>query len=344
MKRRIMIPLRKLLPALLLLLSSTAFGQTVTLTFDNVPAGIRCNETWTEAGLDLRVVETTADDQVPQVCTFSAGSSTVAILPARLTVNLSGLLAIQKVEVDVNTSCGGNCTRAFITDESGSIVDNVGNRVSSGLETLTVENPSEGLLGEFAVSSTTGIIREIRIYQNPVILPVEWLGVSANALKDAIEIIWSTSLEVDNAGFAVERSVDGVEFVSIFSVAPNESGQYRYLDQSARANQEYVYRIRQTDVTGAISYSSIVSGMIRQDKMMELIRLYPNPSNGTIYLEGINFSELDELSLINAQGQPVFLPPSTTALDVSQLPDGVYLLRLVVGGEIIHKRLVKNGG
>ena len=65
------------------------------------------------------------------------------------------------------------CTFAHLMDSDGMIINTVGNSInnlgdsSNGqLETITIENPAEGLLSEFAISSCEGNVHEIRIYQN----------------------------------------------------------------------------------------------------------------------------------------------------------------------------------
>jgi len=40
-------------------------------------------------------------------------------------------------------------------------------------------------------------------------LPVEWAGFDATTQKQAVTLTWQTASETDNAGFAVQRRVDG---------------------------------------------------------------------------------------------------------------------------------------
>jgi len=153
-----------LFPALFLFMQSTASGQTVILTLDNVPSGTLCNEIWTEQNLDLSFVSTTADDCTLGSCYFGVESTSVWLYPSRLTIDLSSLQRIQKVEVSINDYCG-DCTHAFLMDSTGMMLNNVGNSLIS-FDTLTILNPTEGLLSELAISSCEGEILEVRIYQN----------------------------------------------------------------------------------------------------------------------------------------------------------------------------------
>ena len=84
------------------ILHSTVFGQTITLTLNNVPESINCNETWTEQNLDMRLVATTSDDCTTGSCYFGFWEQSLALWPSRLTIDLSSLQNIQMVEIDID--------------------------------------------------------------------------------------------------------------------------------------------------------------------------------------------------------------------------------------------------
>ncbi len=157
--------MRLLFTALASLVSLSIVGQTVTLTLNDVPEDIACNETWTEQDLDISLVETTSDDCTTGSCFFGFWEQSLSLWPSRLTIDLSSLQNIQMVEIDINDYCGPDCTRAFIIDETMMNVDSVKNG-PTGPQTLTLENTSQVLLTELAISSCEGSINEIRIFQN----------------------------------------------------------------------------------------------------------------------------------------------------------------------------------
>ena len=147
------------------ILHSTVFGQTITLTLNNVPENILCNEIWTEQNLDMSLVETTSDDCTIGSCYFGFWKQSLALWPSRLTIDLSSLQNIQMVEIDIDDYCGPNCTRAFLIDETMMNIDSVKNG-PTGPQTLILDNPTQVFLTELAISSCEGSINEIRIFQN----------------------------------------------------------------------------------------------------------------------------------------------------------------------------------
>ena len=157
--------IRLILTCFMMLLAFKFHGQSVTLTLNNIPENILCNEIWTEQNLDMSFVETISDDCTSGGCSFGFMDQSFWLWPSRLTIDLSGLQDIQMVEVDVVDYCGFYCTQAFLMDNTG-VISTKGNSLTSVSETLIMENPTQAFLTELAISFCEGAISEIRIYQN----------------------------------------------------------------------------------------------------------------------------------------------------------------------------------
>ena len=61
------------LTSLMLLLAFQSNAQSVTLTLDNIPEAVQCNEIWTEQNVSLSFASTTTDDCTPDLCFFGIG-------------------------------------------------------------------------------------------------------------------------------------------------------------------------------------------------------------------------------------------------------------------------------
>ena len=175
--------------AFLLFLQLIASGQSITLTLDSISSNTNCNDIWTEQNLDLSFVSGTSDDCASGACYFDVEPTYVWLYPSRLSVDLSGLQNIQKVELDVISYCSSfspQCTFAHLMDSTGMIINTVGNTINNPgnsingtLETIIIENPNEGFLSELAISSCEGNVHEIRIYQK--ILSTDQIGLDDRA-------------------------------------------------------------------------------------------------------------------------------------------------------------------
>ena len=70
------------------------------------------------------------------------------------------------------------------------------------------------------------------------------------------------------------------------------------------------------------------------------INIYPNPSNDLLNLEGLNKTDFETIEIINLQGQLIRQEEVKSSIDVSNLPSGVYFLRLV-GDRVYQQKFVK---
>ena len=120
------------------------------------------------------------------------------------------------------------------------------------------------------------------------VLPVELADFRATALTSAIRLDWQTTTELNNHGFTVERRVAGDEnwndmtFVEGAGTS-NQARDYSYLDKSVVSNVTYQYRLRQQDLDGTQSYSSIREARINNATAGTLVNALeqnsPNPAS-----------------------------------------------------------------
>ncbi|MBS1623559.1 MAG: hypothetical protein JST83_06040, partial [Bacteroidetes bacterium] len=102
-------------------------------------------------------------------------------------------------------------------------------------------------------------------------LPVTLLYLTADAIDNKyIDLDWATASEINNKGFAIERSTDGREFTQIGWVDghgnSNTQLSYSYSDRTVQPGAVYYYRLRQVDFDGQFVYSEIVSASLIGEK------------------------------------------------------------------------------
>jgi hypothetical protein len=143
---------------------------------------------------------------------------------------------------------------------------------------------------------TTDIVGEIRNALTPTpgafeittVLPVTLIHLSAARQSNDVRLDWTTVNEFNNAGFDVERSLDGtrftkVGFVSTRALNGNNSGKlnYDFLDVNAPTATVF-YRLKQMDKDGTSELSNVVvMTKIGVDKL-DIISVYPNPVTATV--------------------------------------------------------------
>lgn len=184
------------------------------------------------------------------------------------------------------------------------------------------------------------------------VFPVEFLYLDARPLDRSIMLDWETATEVNNSGFEIHRSTDGISFEYIGWVpgAGNSSSStpYNFEDVNVVANQRYFYRLRQLDLNGGESYSNTVEAILLKGQDYMVGGFFPNPSNGNVNLWMSLAKDVDfSLEVYNAIGQLVHAESRDIAsgylkleFDFTRLSKGSYIANVKLGNEIIRRKLV----
>ncbi len=182
-------------------------------------------------------------------------------------------------------------------------------------------------------------------------LPVTLLNLSASPNGRKVTVSWSTSTKINNRGFDVQRSTDGVNWTTIGFVAgvgnSSLTTNYSYVDDNLET-RKYYYRLNQTDLDGRSKYSIIVSAVVGSKGEYALGQNYPNPfHNETTIQYTIPRHELVNISLFDISGRTVKVlvngskDAGTHAISfhTESLTSGIYYYRLQAGDFTDVKKL-----
>ncbi len=122
--------------------------------------------------------------------------------------------------------------------------------------------------------------------QNP--LPVKWLSFDGLIKDEGILLTWKTANEIDNASFIIERKQDKENIFSpVYTVSPKKSAGiniYSWFDFGLNFEICRIYRIKQVDVDGQVSYS-IEKYINKEYGSNEMV--YPNPTTEKLHFRGV---------------------------------------------------------
>jgi len=125
-------------------------------------------------------------------------------------------------------------------------------------------------------------------------LAVELKTVSAECLKNGVQIKCETYSEHNNSHFVLSRSRDGKNWVDVFTVAgggnTSEITEYSVFDTEANGGQNY-YSLKQFDFNGAFEQFNTISTDCSGRNLENSLKAYPNPSNNELQIE---FYSLDK--------------------------------------------------
>ncbi|WP_221392052.1 M4 family metallopeptidase [Dyadobacter sp. NIV53] len=162
-------------------------------------------------------------------------------------------------------------------------------------------------------------------------LPVDLISFEGKHTAEGNMLNWTTAAEVNNNYFAVERSMNGRDFVQTGSIdgIGNSAvkNDYKFVDTGYKKGINY-YRLKQVDLDGGFAHSRILA--IDASNTGDL-KFYPNPVQSllTVELPDAEIKMID-VSIINVAGQQVLTEKNVKNrngrfnLDMSRLPSGIY--------------------
>ncbi|GIV40545.1 MAG: hypothetical protein KatS3mg033_2345 [Thermonema sp.] len=175
-------------------------------------------------------------------------------------------------------------------------------------------------------------------------LPVEFKDFVAEAEGQDVKLYWTTAQELNAAYYEIERSQDLLVFETIGRVKAAGNTQslqaYNWTDKQVQPGTWY-YRIKQVDADGQAAWSEVRSVLVSGAQQSIRPVVFPNPTMGSVHIEGVKAQA--ELLLFDTQGRLLMQKTVTgnDMLDLSELPRGVYVLRITDGQENQTLRLVK---
>ncbi len=225
---------------------------------------------------------------------------------------------------------------------------------SSGTAVIQIknlENQGNGISGyviDNVEFSTVYSVTKTATITSPICaLPVNYLSFDLVNKPKSVEVDWQTTSEVNNSYFEIERSSDGVNFISLGKVNGPKNGSssllsYVFTDYYPLNGTSY-YRIKQVDLDGNYTYTPIRS--IQREASL-LVQLFPNPSDNNFNISIIS-GTVDQIhaSIKDISGKNIsaFQFNSGDFLTFgNDLQPGVYLLQLQSGSYVEVLKLVKN--
>ncbi len=173
---------------------------------------------------------------------------------------------------------------------------------------------------------------------NCAILPVELLYFGANRTSNGVKLSWQTLSEKNSDYFALERSLNGIDFEEIKKIKAGGNSvrliNYETIDQNPD-NQLNYYRLKQIDYNGQYAYSDIVS--VDADNTKAFVsRIFPNPTSANIGFDfytpvngDLNYEITDYTGrVLVSEIHSVESGRSTLTTLMNELPTGIYFLKV----------------
>lgn len=189
----------------------------------------------------------------------------------------------------------------------------------------------------------------LTIIDEPVPVELASFNVEQNGNKAFIK--WTTSTELNNKGFEVQRNYSGswktIGFVHGKGTT-TEKTTYTFVDKNP-GNGMILYRLKQVDFNGKFKYSDVAELNVENIPLyFELIQNYPNPFNPTTRIQyQLPVNSKVTLKIYNIQGREIETLVNEfqqagykeVQFDASTLSSGVYIYNLTAGNSFSTKKM-----
>ena len=212
-----------------------------------------------------------------------------------------------------------------------------------GVNSGTILNPQinrTGLsVGNLSNSFYVGSINSV---SSP--LPITLISFTAAFKNNEVRLNWSTSAEMNNDFFTVQKSKDETGWEDVLQVpghgTSNITQFYTAYDQQPFTGISY-YRLRQTDIDGRESYSPVVS--VKSSEEISGISVYPNPASNQLFIRFPSFGNY-QVAVESIGGQNVLNSVAVSgidfSIDVSQFRTGIYFIQILHDGHSKTKKIM----
>lgn len=215
-------------------------------------------------------------------------------------------------------------------------------KAKSASQERGLQPPSPGVTKVSMAKDGSGPNMRFKLHVIPnATIPVEFSSFTGSVADNTATLEWTTASEQNNAGFQVQRKVDGsfqtLDGAFVEGAGTTEEPQsYSYRVEDLDAGP-HTFRLKQVDVDGGSSYSKETTVKVGLDSPYEL-QAYPNPiSEQATITFAVKESQDVTLELYNTLGQRVkvlhqgSVPSSqtrTVSLQASNLSSGLYIVRM----------------
>ncbi len=199
----------------------------------------------------------------------------------------------------------------------------------------------------------TIVSRVINWLMEGIQVPVELSSFSASVSSKNIKLEWTTASELNNRGFEIEKSTDGVSFFNIGfrqgAGTTTETNQYFFDDKvSLNKKTNLYYRLKQFDYDGSYEYSNVLEVTFDMPLEFALEQNYPNPFNPSttisysvqkesqVSLKIYDLMGAEVAELVNEKQPEGFYE---IQFDASNLSSGMYFYKLSAGNFTSIKKM-----
>ncbi len=223
-----------------------------------------------------------------------------------------------------------------ILTATGNFTNNVGHNQmgTNGSTDGPVPSGSTAQLPQTAVGSCPTVDRD---WRNTAVLPLHLISFEGAISGSIAKLYWITTQEANMNHYEVERSLDGIRFSTVGTVASqNVSAQHRYMlndEMSSLSGNKVYYRLREVNIDNTSKYSQVISFNLQHQSDLSI---HPNPANSSCVINlNCTKAQVSPLTISDMSGKIVRLTATVLVKGMNTI-DVKELGKLAAGSYIIQ--------
>lgn len=173
------------------------------------------------------------------------------------------------------------------------------------------------------------------------LLPVHIVSFNASiAPNNKVLLVWQSQNEIGFSHYNVQRSYDGVSYITIGRVNANFIKNYSISDNPSNVNSTIYYRLQLVNTNGTFSYTEVRTVLLNLFSNNGVI--YPNPAKNNITVSA-NYRSLNIVDVTGkihiAHTKATKISP--TQFNISKLPKGIYFVQLIDNNIETHRLVIE---
>jgi hypothetical protein len=270
-----------------------------------------------------------AIDGLGNLWIITSNSSNYGLYEMKAVIPTTSQTSITVTEIIASTTAtpDGNAFEGIAFNSVGQLY------MSTASEIYLMKNAST--VTKIANLSISGVGNDLTSCSYPTsILPVTWISFTATPVNNSsVELNWEVSSQVNNKGFYILQSTDGVNWSEAGFVAGQVNdpsiASYSFTDNNPSNGVNY-FMIKQVDVNESQNFSTIITANIETNSQ---VSVWPNPANDFIHIKNpvTNGGASSRAVIYDISGRAVMqagLQPGINTLQVSSLVRGTYIITI----------------
>jgi hypothetical protein len=248
-----------------------------------------------------------------------------------LFINLTGL-RVHKYQWDINVS------NMVAAGRSACLIDNFLNQA----HVLDLNAINKFQFDVTTVPATYASNRFMIVFKHVQASPMTFVNITAERKANkTVQVKWSVASELNMASYTVERSIDGINFVSVATqiATANNGGTSAYSVNDATApTTKLWYRVKSSSMANVSLTSTTITINAQEKEIDAKFTIYPNPVlNGNVNVQFVNQPQGEYTiiisgvngQLINTQKVKITTTNLTHSMHINNLASGRYQATII---------------